>query len=51
MKCYPTFDLAGFIFGVDRSSCCRWVEWFLPVLTKTLGKELVLPKRKISSPE
>ncbi len=51
MKCYPTFDLAGFIFNVDRSSCCRWVSWFLPVLTKTLGKELVLPKRKISSPE
>lgn len=51
MKCYPTFDLAGFMFGVDRSSCCRWVEWFLPVLSKTLGKELVLPKRKISSPE
>ncbi len=23
----------------------------LPVLTKTLGNELVLPKRKISSPE
>jgi len=40
MKCYPTFDLAGFIFNVDRSSCCRWVNWFLPVLTKTLGKEL-----------
>ena len=51
MKCYPTFDLAGFIFGDDRASCCRWVNWFLPVLTKTMGKELVLPKRKISSPE
>ena len=20
-KCYPTFDLAGFIFGIDRASC------------------------------
>lgn len=51
MKCYPTFDVAGFIFNVDRASCCRWVHWFLPVLIKTLEKECVLPVRKISSPE
>ncbi|GAH11795.1 unnamed protein product, partial [marine sediment metagenome] len=51
MKCYPTFDVAGFHFDVDRSSCCRWVQWFLPVLQETLGRELVLPERKVSDPE
>jgi hypothetical protein len=47
MKCYPTFDLAGFIFNADRSSCCRWTHWFMEALQMTLDKELVLPKRQI----
>jgi len=51
MKCYPTFEVAGFFFNVNKSSCCRWVQWFLPALQKTLGKELVLPERKISDPK
>ena len=51
MKCYPTFDEAGFYFDVDRSSCCRWAHWFLPALQETLGKELVLPERKVCDPE
>lgn len=51
VKCYPTFDLAAFMFNVDRSSCCRWTHWFIAVLERTLGKELVLPKRKVSSIE
>jgi len=51
IKCYPTFDLVAFMFNVDRSSCCRWAHWFIEVLERTLGKELVLPKRKVSSIE
>ncbi len=51
VKCYPTFDLAAFMFNVDRSSCCRWTHWFIEVLERTLGKKLVLPKRKVSSIE
>lgn len=51
MKCYPTYDLAGFLFGVDRSQACRWTKYLLPLLEKTLDRELVLPKRKISSVE
>ncbi len=23
-KCYPTFDVAGFLFGFDRSQAHRW---------------------------
>ncbi len=36
---------------VLKSSCCRWVQWFLPALREILGRELVLPERKISDTE
>jgi len=51
LKIYPTYDVASFIFGVDRSRCCRWTHKLLPILSKTLDRELVLPKRKITSIE
>ena len=51
MKCYPTYDLAGFLFESDRSQSCRWVKELLPILQESLDRELVLPKRKISSVE
>jgi len=50
VKCYPTFDLAGWIFGVDKSTCCRWAQWYMAALRRTLGRELVLPRRKIRTP-
>ena len=49
VKCYPTMDLAGFIFGVDRSRIQRWVKELLPLLEETLGREMVLPARKINN--
>ena len=48
-KCYPTFDLAGLIFDMDRSQANRWMHRLQPVLEAALGKKLALPKRKISS--
>jgi len=51
VKCYPTMDLAGFFFGVDRSQIQRWVKELLPLLAETLGREVVLPARKINSVE
>ena len=51
LKCYPTFDLAGFIFGVDGAQACRWVHTLLPLLEKALGKEKVLPCRQVHSVE
>jgi len=51
VKCYPTMDLAGFCFGVDRSRIQRWVKELLPLLEETLGREMVLPARKINSVE
>jgi hypothetical protein len=49
LKVYPTYDLAGFIFGVDRSRPCRWVAQLLPILEEVLRRKHVLPKRQISS--
>ncbi|MBD2100977.1 transposase [Leptolyngbya sp. FACHB-261] len=51
LKCYPTFDLASFFFGVNHSQCHRWLHQLLPILEQALGRELVLPKRNISSVE
>jgi hypothetical protein len=52
VKCYPTFDVAGFYFGgVNRAQPCRWVSNLLSILEKTLGYEVVLPERQINSVE
>lgn len=51
IKCYPTFDVASFIFGVDRSRPNRWVGDLLDVLEQALGHEVVLPERKIDDVE
>ena len=49
VKVYPTFDLAGFIFDVNRSQTNRWMHKLLPILEKALDRKLVLPKRKIEN--
>ncbi len=51
LKTYPTFDVASFLVGFNRSKACEWVQRLLPILETTLGRKLVLPQRKISSPE
>jgi hypothetical protein len=50
-KCYPTFDLLGFIFGFDRSQAHYWVHRLQPVLELALGKKMSLPERKLNSVE
>jgi hypothetical protein len=51
LKCYPTFDVAGLLFEVDRSRACRWVGDWLPLLEAVLGQAAVLPARQIRSVE
>ena len=51
MKTYPTFDVAGAIFQAVRSACYAWFERFLPILEETLGRHMVLSKRKLESKE
>lgn len=48
-KCYPTFDLAGVLFGFDRSNAWRWKVKLEKLLEKTLGAKKQLPRRKIRS--
>lgn len=51
LKTYPTFDVLGFLTDRERSHCCESVHFLSKALKKALGRELVLPKRKISSIE
>ncbi len=51
LKCYPTYDLLGFIIGLDRTRSFRWIQFLFPILKQTLGRELVLPERQIHSVE
>jgi hypothetical protein len=51
VKVYPTFDLAGFIFDVNRSQTNRWMHQLLPMLEKALDRRVVLPKRRIENAE
>lgn len=50
-KCYPTFDVAGVLFGVHRSRAHRWLLRWQPALETALGKKLALPERKLHSVE
>lgn len=49
LKVYPTYDLAGFIFGVDRSRCCNWFKALCDIVQQALGRNIVLPKRQVRS--
>lgn len=51
LKVYPTFDVLGLMFDMEKTRACRNIHMFLPVLEKTLGRQLVLPKRQITSME
>ena len=50
-KCYPTFDLAGILFDLDRSQTHVWMHELQPVLEAALGEKLALPERKLRSLE
>lgn len=51
VKCYPTFDVAAVLYGVNRSQAYRWTQHLLPVLEKALGQAVVLPERQIHQVE
>ncbi|KAF5425999.1 DDE superfamily endonuclease [Candidatus Methanomarinus sp.] len=50
-KCYPIFNILGFLFVLDRSNAHRNSHKLASILEKALGKEMVLPARKISTAE
>jgi DDE superfamily endonuclease len=49
LKTYPTFDVLAAFFDRGRGRSCESVHFLTRALEKTLGRRLVLPKRKISS--
>lgn len=49
-KCYPTFDLLGFLYGCHRSNACRREQALSPILEAALGRQLALPARQLRSP-
>ena len=50
-KCYPTFDVLGFLFDLERGRSNRWMHRLQGVLETALGKKMMLPERKIESIE
>lgn len=51
LKVYPTYDVLGYHFGLDRSKACTNVHQLLPVLLNALDRLGVLPKREFNSVE
>lgn len=49
LKCYPTYDLLGWLFGLERTRAFRWIRILQPILEATLGRSLSLPARQIHS--
>ena len=50
-KCYPTFDILGFLFDLNRSNANRNIHKLELILEKALGRKMVLPEREISTLE
>lgn len=50
-KCYPTFDVLGLLFELERGRANRWVHRLQPILEATLGEKKALPKRKVRTLE
>jgi hypothetical protein len=50
-KCYPTYDLLGWLFGLERTRAFRWVKILTPILETVLERNMVLPARTINTKE
>jgi hypothetical protein len=50
-KCYPTFDVLGLLFDLERGRSNRWVHRLQETLEAALGEKMVLPERKLESIE
>jgi hypothetical protein len=50
-KCYPTYDVAAFLWNCNRANAFRRQVRLSKILQSSLKKKLVLPKRKLKSIE
>lgn len=39
-KSYPTFDLSGLLFEIDRAQAHYWMHRLQPILEATLGEKI-----------
>ena len=51
LKSYMTYDVLGFILDMDGTTALRNTRVYLHALEKTLKRKVLLPVRKISTPE
>lgn len=51
LKSYPTLDILGVYFNLDKSNCSRNLIILIKVLELTLKRKFVLPARRINSIE
>lgn len=51
LKCYPTFDVLGFTFGIRGDAAHRYVYSLLEITVKTLNQFGVLPHTNFKTPE
>lgn len=51
LKVYPTFDVLGTQFGLNRSKACENVHALLPILYKALENLGVMPHREFKTVE
>ncbi len=51
LKVYPTFDVLGAQFGMNRSKACENLHRLLPVLYEALENLGVMPKREFKTVE
>jgi hypothetical protein len=51
LKSYPTYDVLGFDFEMNRSNVCRNVHQLMPLLLKALAHVKVLPQREFATVE
>lgn len=51
LKCYPTFDVLGFTFGISGDAAHRYIYSLFDILVKTLNHFGVLPHTEFKSPE
>lgn len=50
-KCYPTYDVASFLWDCNRANAFRRQRAHSKILEATLKKKLVLPKRQLKNVE
>lgn len=50
-KCYPTFDVLGILFDLERGRANRWMHRLQPILETALNQKMVLPERQLESVE